>query len=86
MAEFIVETYVARADRAVVDSGAGRARAAAEQLTREGVPVSFLRTIFVPEDETCFYLFDADSASAVAEAGNRAELEFDHVRESLSPA
>lgn len=56
-----------------------QARHASEELEREGVSVRFLRSIFVPEDETCFYLYRADSAEVVSEAVRRAELSVEHV-------
>src|SRR5258705_6175124 len=34
-----------------------RARAAAEQLSREGVPIRYVRTTYLPDDETCFHHF-----------------------------
>ena len=77
--EFLVEFYVSRPDAAAVDSGAQRARAGAEELTREGTPVRYLRSIFVPEDETCFFLYDGASADAVREAATRAGLPFERV-------
>jgi Protein of unknown function (DUF4242) len=86
MAEFLVELYVSRRDRDSVCREADRARAASAQLTQEGTPVQFVRAIFVPEDETCFYLFEAGTVDAVREAANRAALEFEHVAETLSDA
>jgi hypothetical protein len=40
----------------------------------EGAPVRFIRSIFVPEDERCFYLFQASSSEEVDEAARRAAL------------
>jgi hypothetical protein len=80
--EFLVELYVSRADEAAVQRGAQRSRLAAEQLTREGTPVRYLRSIFVPEDETCFLLYEAASPDAVREAARRAELPFTRVAEA----
>jgi hypothetical protein len=77
MAEFLVEVYVSRADPAAVERGAERARLAAEELTREGTPVRYLRSIFVPEDETCFFLYEAASVEDVEEAARRASLRFE---------
>jgi Protein of unknown function (DUF4242) len=51
---------------------AARARAAAEDLRAAGMPVRFLRSIFVPEDDACFLLFEAPSAETAGEAGARA--------------
>jgi hypothetical protein len=86
MAEFLVELYVGRTDAAAVESGAERARLGAAELTREGVPVSFMRSIFVPDDETCFFLFEAPSADVVRAAAQRAGLAFERVTEVLTPA
>lgn len=44
----------------------------------------YLRTIFVPEDETCFHLFEAVSADAVAEASKRAAIEHERIVEAQS--
>jgi hypothetical protein len=52
---------------------ATRARSAAEQVNSKETPVRFLRSIFVPDDETCFHLFEG-TASAVAEAASRAGI------------
>jgi hypothetical protein len=83
MAEFLVELYVPRGDRAVVDGGAARCRAAAKALTDEGSSARYLRSIFVPEDETCFFLLEADSADAARELTRRAGLESGRVAEAL---
>jgi len=82
MTEFLGELYVPRAHGVAVEDDEARVRAAAAELTREGRPVHFVRTIFVPEDETCFYLFEASSAGAVREVGARAALLFDRVSAS----
>jgi Nickel responsive protein SCO4226-like len=83
MAEYLVELYVSREDSAAVESGAQRARAAADELTEEGAPVRYLRAIFVPEDETCFFLYEALSAEAVRDAARRAGLLSGRVTEAL---
>ncbi len=84
MAEFLVELYVSREHTRAVEAGARRAEAAAKELTREGTPVRYLRSIFVPEDETCFYLYEADSGDAVREAARRAGLPFDRIAEAVA--
>jgi hypothetical protein len=77
MPKFIVELYVARGDDAAVERGVELTRRAAERLTREGTPVRHLRSIFVPEDETCSFLFEADDADAAQEAARAADLPFE---------
>lgn len=56
---------------------------AAAELTREGTPVRCLRSIFVPEDETCFLLCEAGSAAAVLETAQRAALTFERIAEAV---
>ena len=41
---------------------AARARRASDELSKEGVGVRFLRSVFVPEEGQCFLLFAGDSA------------------------
>jgi hypothetical protein len=60
-----------------------QARAAAEQLSEEGTPVRFLRSIFVPEDDSCFFLYEGPSADVVGEAGRRAALAVERVVEAV---
>jgi len=56
-------------------SAAGRrAREPAQELSREGVPIHYVRTTFLPDDETCFHLFEAACAEDVEEASSRAQL------------
>jgi hypothetical protein len=61
-----------------------RARQASEQLRREGTPVRFVRSIFVPEDETCFYLYEAPSADDVREAARRAAIPVESLVEAIT--
>jgi hypothetical protein len=84
VAEFLVELYVSRGDLPAAEQSAERARLAAEELTREGTPVRYVRSIFVPEDETCFALYEAVTADAVREVAQRAALRFEHVAEAVT--
>ena len=79
MAEFLVELYVSGAGADGADRETRRARCAAAALTAEGRPVRLVRSIFVPEDETCFLLVEAETADAVHEAANRAAVPFERV-------
>jgi hypothetical protein len=71
---YILEVYLPRAGAHEVRAMGRRARAAADALAREGVPISYVRTTYLPDDETCFHLFEAASPDIVEEAGRRAEL------------
>lgn len=79
MPEFLVERYVSQTDEGSVTRDADDALAASVEMTREGTPVRYLRSIFVPEDETCFLLYEAGSADAVRKAALRAGLTFERI-------
>ena len=74
MPTFLVELYVARGDDAAVARGVELARLAAARLTSADMPVRLLRSILVPDDETCFFLFEADDADAAPEAAGASGL------------
>jgi len=84
MTGFLLELYVARTNCAAGGMSADRFKRAALEVTAEGKPVRLLRSIFVPEDETCFLLFDAASADLVAEAVHRAGLRHEHISAATS--
>ena len=85
MKEFLVELYVSFAEPKGVERRAECVHRAAVELTAAGTPVRFVRSIFVPADETCLLLFEADSIDAVREVAQRAALPFDHVAEIAPP-
>lgn len=68
MDQYLVELYLPRGDEAALADAAMRARAASEQVTSEGRHVRYLRTIFVPQGEICFHLYEAQAADVVGEA------------------
>jgi len=72
---YLVETFLARGAAGQRAARERRARSAAEQLTRSGTAVRFSCSIHVPEDEICFFLFDAPSGRTAALAAARAELD-----------
>jgi hypothetical protein len=80
---YLVEVYTPRDNREALAATVSRARAAALALRHEGVPVRYLRPIYVPEDETCFHVFEAPSAQAVGEASRRAGLNHDRIVEAV---
>jgi hypothetical protein len=83
MREFIAEQYLSRRDTTAARYGADAARRAAEQLGSEGVAVQFVRSIFVPDDETSLYIFEADSIESVRLAIARAGLSPEYVAETM---
>lgn len=59
-----------------------QARLAAQELG-DGSAVRFRYAIHVPDDESCFAIYDADSAETVAAAGTLAGLTFDRIAEAV---
>jgi hypothetical protein len=59
-----------------------QARETARKMRAEGIPVRFLRTVFVPEDDACFFLYEGPTTDAVREAAARAGLAAGDVRAS----
>jgi hypothetical protein len=60
-----------------------RAREVCDELSREGTTVRFVRSVFVPEDETCLYVYQAGSLEAVREAVRRAQRPEDRVMQAV---
>jgi len=76
MPEFLAETYTPRdapGTSAAAPSAVDIARAA-RQAGGPGAPVRFLGAIAVPDDEICFWLYQAASAGAVRAAMTAAGL------------
>jgi hypothetical protein len=71
---YIVEVYLPRSHADEAHAAGQRARVAVDEMTGEGASISYVRTTFLPYDETCFHLFEASSAEAVEEVSRRAAL------------
>ena len=84
MKRYLVETYLARGATAERVAHEWRARSAAEELARESRRVRFDGSIHVPEDEICFFVFDAPSSRDAAVAAERAGLDLVRVVEAIS--
>jgi Protein of unknown function (DUF4242) len=72
MSSYLLEAYTPAS--ALLEEIEARVRAAAAELSESGTPVCYVRSIFVPEDETCFHVIDGPSSAAVAEAARRAGI------------
>ena len=84
MPSYLVETYLARGRAGERTARERRARSAAEELTDGPTRVRFDRSIYVPEDEICFFVFDAPSGRDAALVAERAELDSIRVVEVVS--
>jgi len=84
MPEFLAETYTPREGPGAAAPRAADVALAARQASGHGAPVRLLGAIAVPEDETCFYLYQAPSAGAVRAAMTRAGLRPDRITPAVS--
>jgi hypothetical protein len=83
MPSYLVETFLARGAKGARTSCERRAQSAAREMTREGTRVAFEGSIHVPEDEICFFTFEAPSAREAALAAQRAQLKALRVVEAI---
>jgi hypothetical protein len=81
---YLVETYLARGRAGERAASERRARSAAKELTKGTSRVRFERSIYVPEDEICFFVFDAPSGRDAVLAAARADLDSIRVVEVVS--
>jgi hypothetical protein len=86
MPEFLAETYTPRDAAATGDAAprTGDIARAADQPSGPGGPVCFLGAIVVPEEETCFWLYQAPSADAVREAMTAARLRPERITRAVT--
>lgn len=81
---FLVESYVRQLDQAMTAAIAERLDRAAAELRGLGLTVVWLRSLALPEEETCFCLFSADTVADVVAANERAGFDFDHITEVVT--
>jgi len=81
---YLVETFLPRGAAGERAARERRARSAVEELKYKGTSVRFDRTIHVPEDEICFFVFQAPSSQDAALAAELAELRPLRVVEAVS--
>lgn len=84
MPSYLVETFLSRSAARERTKRVRRARSAAEELTRAGIRVRFERSIHVPEDEICFFIFDAASSREAVLVAEQAALDPIRVVEAVS--
>ena len=83
MPTFMVERYLPGVGCGELADAVRRAARAAAEMTRQGVPVSYLGSTFVPAEESCFCRFEGRDATAVEEANRRAGVPFWRVVEAV---
>jgi hypothetical protein len=84
----LVKSYVVElpaGDATDLADAGERARAAAERLTRAGIAVRWVRSVYVPEYETCLLVFEAWAPASVDRAGRLAGLTYTRIVEGERP-
>jgi len=81
---YLVETFLARGQAGERTVRERRARSAAKELTQGTTRVRFECSIHIPEDEICFFVFEAPSGRDAALAAQRAALDAIRVVEAVS--
>ena len=74
LARYTVELRLPATGWTELQNATARARQATDEMRREGARVRFLRSVFVPEDDACFFLYEGPSAQSVRAAAARAKL------------
>lgn len=74
MTEFLVELYLSPTNPDAVEYLTSCARVAAEEQSARGVCVRYVRSISVPEEQTCFVFYDAPSREAASETARLARF------------
>jgi hypothetical protein len=75
MPSYLIEAYLPRWRSRELPATVRRLEHAAESLVAEGTPVRHVRSTFLPGDELCLHLLEAESAATVREASRRAAIE-----------
>ena len=83
MPNYLVERHLPQFTGEQLAAAAARAKSTTGQMSREGTPVRYLRSFFVPGEDKCYCLFEGPSADAVQQANERAELPFQRITEAL---
>jgi hypothetical protein len=76
MQTFMVERFVPGVAYDRFAEAVQRVATAAATLTERGAPVTYLGSVFVPDEESSFCCFEARDVEAVREANRRADIHF----------
>jgi hypothetical protein len=78
----VIETYLSREHADELDAATRRLRLTAGVPPPGEAQVRYVRSVFVPADETCFHFVEAPSADAAGELAIRAAISPDRVVEA----
>jgi hypothetical protein len=81
MPEYMVERHLPGITPEQLTAAAGRAKSVTAEMTRQGKPVRYLRSTFVPSEERSFCLFEAPTSERVREANELAQIPLQRIIE-----
>ena len=70
MTQFMVERHLPGITPEQLTAAVARAKSVTSDMTKQGKPVRYLRSTYLPSEEKSFCLFEASSADQVKEEAN----------------
>jgi hypothetical protein len=83
MRSYLVEAYLPRSTDEERRRMVERARVVVADMRAEGADLRYVRSIFLPQDETCFHCFEAASDAEVEEVARRARFTAHRIVEAI---
>ena len=83
MPKYMVERHLPGITSDQLSAAAARAKSTTAEMSKQGTPVRYLRSTFVPGEEKCYCLFDGPSVEDIEEVNKRAEIPYDRVVEAM---
>jgi hypothetical protein len=82
VAVYLLEVYMPGSSEADLAQLGERLREVAHAIFQDGLRVRYLRSTYVPEDETCFHYVEASTSSEVELFAHRAGFSYDRILEA----
>jgi len=80
---FFVESYIPQLDAAGAAALSSRLQTAVEQLKNEGLPLAWIRSFALLQEDTYVWMVEATQLDHVVLVQQRAGVELDHVAEAM---
>ncbi len=81
MPQYMVERHLPGITPQQLSAAAARAKSVSSEMTKQGKPVRYLRSTFLPSEEKAFCLFEAASPEQVKEANEIAQIPLQRIVE-----
>jgi hypothetical protein len=81
MPQYMVERHLPGITPEQLTAAAARAKSVTAEMTRQGKPVRYLRSTFLPSEEKALCLFEASTPEQVKEANRLAQIPLQRIIE-----